>query len=153
MYIHDEVGYNYRLTNIQAAMGVAQLEQLPEFIETKRKIFSTYKEKVNLIPGLKISDVPDYATNNHWMTSVIVDEKVYGKSRDALMKYLSKNDIQSRPIWKLNHLQKPYRNCQKYNIQNALQFAENTLHIPCGVNLSSHQINKVVEKLAEGASY
>jgi aminotransferase in exopolysaccharide biosynthesis len=149
-YVHDEIGYNYRLTNIQAALGVAQLEQLPEFIKNKRKIFKSYKDKVDLIPGLKVSAVPAYAKNNHWMTSINVEKKVYGRSSDELMNFLAKNNIQSRPVWKLNHLQRPYKHCQNYNIETASELVEKTLHIPCGVNLSDQQINEVIDKLNEG---
>ena len=149
-YIHNEIGYNYRLTNIQAALGVAQLENLPEFIEIKKRNFYIYKEKINRIPGLHLAEPPDYAENNHWMYDLQIDKDIYGKDREELMQYLSKKGIQTRPVWYLNHLQKPYKDCQNYKIEKAIELWEKTLNIPCSVNLSNESINKVLETLNYG---
>jgi len=146
-YIHNEIGYNFRLTNIQAALGVAQLEQLPKFIKMKAENFSLYKEKINIIPGLHLAESPDYANNNHWMYPLQIDEDTYGKGRDVLMQYLFENKIQTRPVWYLNHLQKPYKNCQNYKVKKAFELWKNTLNIPCSVNLTKDQLDKVCEIL------
>jgi len=149
-YIHNEIGYNYRLTNIQAALGVAQLEKLPEFIEIKKRNFSIYKEKINEIPGLHLAETPDYAENNHWMYSLQIDKDKYGKDREKLMQYFSEKGIQTRPVWYLNHLQKPYKGYQNYKIEKAVELWENTLNIPCSVNLTNESIYKVLENLNYG---
>lgn len=149
-YIHNEIGYNYRLTNIQAALGIAQLEKLPEFIEIKKRNFSIYKEKINEIPGLHLAETPDYAENNHWMYSLQIDKDKYGKDREKLMQYLSDKGIQTRPVWYLNHLQKSYKDCQNYKIEKAIELWEKTLNIPCSVNLTNESINKVMETLNYG---
>jgi len=146
-YIHNEIGYNFRLTNIQAAMGVAQLEKLPEYIEIKKKNYNLYKEKIDKILGLHLAETPDYADNNFWMYSLQIDRGVYGKDREQLMAYLSDNKIQTRPVWYLNHLQKPYKNCQIYKIEKAIELWEKTLNIPCSVNLLNREIKKVLEAL------
>lgn len=146
-YIHNEIGYNYRLTNIQAALGVAQLEQLPEFIEVKKQNFIICKEKINKIPGLHLAETPDYAENNHWMYSLQIDKDKYGKDREKLMQYLSDKGIHTRPVWYLNHLQKPYKSYQNYKIEKAIELWENTLNIPCSVNLSNNDIMKVITLL------
>ena len=142
-YIHNEVGYNFRMTNIQAAMGVAQLEQLPKFLRIKKEIYRTYKEKIDVIPGLNIADVPEYADNNHWMIALQIDKDVYGKDREELMAHLAENNIQSRPVWYLNHLQKPYKGCRSYKIEKALELLEKTLNIPSSVSLTEDEINTV----------
>ena len=147
-YVHHEIGYNFRLTNIQAALGAAQLEQLPRFLKKKKEIFKTYKEKIDLIPGLNVANVPEYADNNHWMVSIQIDNKQYGKDRDALAIYLANNNIQTRPVWYLNHLQKPYRNCQHYKIEKAVDLLAKTLNIPASVSISENQINFVVDNLS-----
>lgn len=147
-YIHDEIGYNFRLTNIQAAMGVAQLEQLPKFLEIKKKTYQTYKENINEIPGLQIADVPAYADNNHWMVSMQIDKDIYGKDREELMVYLSDNNIGTRPVWHLNHQQKPYQDCQTYKIEKAVDLLGKTLNIPSSVNITDNQINSVIEVLS-----
>ena len=149
-YIHNEIGYNFRLTNIQAAMGVAQLEQLPSFLEIKKKNFSNYKKIINNIPGLHLVDGPDYAENNLWMYALQLDKRVYGIDRDELMAYLAGKDIETRPVWYLNHLQKPYKRYQCYKIEIAYRMQEITLNMPCSLDLTDKVIKKIVETLSYG---
>jgi dTDP-4-amino-4,6-dideoxygalactose transaminase len=149
-YIHNEIGYNFRLTNIQAALGVAQLEQLQGFIKKKKKIYTCYKKKIDTIPGLKIAKTPDYAENNHWMVAMRVDEARYGRGRESLMAHLLDNGIEVRPVWQLNHLQKPYRRFQYYKIEKASELIEKTLNLPSSVNITEAQLNTVIEQLTNG---
>jgi perosamine synthetase len=149
-YIHENIGYNYRLTNIQAALGVAQLEQLPEFLRIKRANYDFYKKDIDPIPGLCLADTPPFARNNHWMYPLRIEDKVYGKDRDGLLQYLLKNGVQTRPIWKLNHLQKPYRHCRSYLIEKATALWRHTLNIPCSVNLTVEERNTVIGILKNG---
>jgi len=146
-YIHNEIGYNYRLTNIQAALGVAQLENIEKFITIKKNNYNTYKNAINNIPGLSLAEVPDYADSNYWMYALVIDKNIYGKDREQLMKYLGENEIQSRPLWQLNHLQKPYKECYSYKIEKSYELLDNTLNIPCSVNLLKEDIDFVIEKL------
>ncbi len=146
-YVHNEIGYNFRMTNIQAAMGVAQLEKLPEFIEIKKKNYLLYKESIDKIHGLHLAEVPDYANNNYWMYCVQIDKDVYDKDREELMAHLSDNGIQTRPLWYLNHIQKQYKNCQNYNIHSAYKMLEKTLNIPCSINLTKQDISNVIINL------
>ena len=146
-YIHNEIGYNLRLTNIQAALGVAQLELLSDFLERKREIFQQYQTALNDIEGLALADAPDYAENNHWMNLLQINSAVYGEDREALMQRLGKNNIQTRSVWSLNHLQKPYRDCQNYKIERAKELFNISLCIPSSSNLREGQIHKVVDLL------
>jgi dTDP-4-amino-4,6-dideoxygalactose transaminase len=146
-YIHDEIGYNFRLTNIQAALGAAQLEQLPGFLQRKKDIHRRYVEEVGIIEGLTIAAVPRYANNNHWMNLLQIDSKAYGSEWEALMARLEENDIQTRPVWGLIHLQKPYRNCQSYKIEKAEELVNNNLCLPSSTSLSDDQIQKVMDSL------
>ena len=146
-YVHNEVGYNYRMTNIQAAIGVAQLEQLSEFIVNKVANYNMYKEAIDGVRGLHLAEVPPYANNNLWMYPLQIDGRQYPRGRDELMKWLDEHGVQTRPLWCLNHLQKPYRDCQSYKIQRAYEFSDKTLFIPCSVNLTSSEINSVIENL------
>ena len=84
-----------------------------------------------------IADIPGYAENNCWMVLLQIDKEVYGENRESLMQRLKGNGIQTRPVWALNHLQKPYRNCQTYYIENAKKMVEISLCIPSSTNLSS----------------
>jgi aminotransferase in exopolysaccharide biosynthesis len=146
-YIHNEIGYNYRLTNIQAALGVAQLEQLPHYLKIKHGNYNLYKKGIDEIQGLHLAEIPAYASSNHWMYQLLIDKRVYGKNKEELMQYLFENKIQSRPIWYLNHLQKPYKDCQTYKIEKADKLLEKTLNIPCSVNLKEEDIYRVIEEL------
>jgi len=143
-YVHDEIGYNFRLTNIQAALGVAQLEQLPDILKRKKEIHHFYQKELEGIDGLSISKAPDYADNNHWMNLLQIDSNVYGEDREMLMKRLGENSIQSRPVWKLNHEQHPYRDCQHYKVENAHNLVENSLCLPSSSNLTNKNFNKVI---------
>lgn len=149
-YIHNEIGYNHRLTNIQAALGVAQLERLPEYIDIKKRNYNEYKKVIDKIPGLYLSDVPDYAENNYWFYTLLIDEDIYKKTHEELMEYLLSKKIQTRPIWELNHRQKPYKDYQNYKIKKAIELIDKTLCIPCSVNLTYDDIQKVVGELRDG---
>ena len=146
-YIHNEIGYNYRLTNIQAALGVAQLEKLPEYIKIKKNNYKLYKSQIDNIAGLFLAEPPHYAESNYWFYCLQIDKNRYGKDREQLMGHLYNNKIQTRPIWFLNHLQKPYINCQNYKIEKALELIEKTLNIPCSINLKNDEIQKIISKL------
>ena len=148
-YIHDEIGFNFRLTNIQAALGVAQLEQLPGILKRKKEIYDFYQSKIENIEGLSLSKVPDYANNNHWLNLLQIDNKVYDEDREILMKRLEENGIQTRPVWKLNHEQKPYKHCQHYNIDNAKKLVKNSLCLPSSANITNKDLNKIVSQLNE----
>lgn len=149
-YIHNEIGYNFRLSNIQAAMGLAQLEQLPEYIKIKRENYQKYKTGIDNIPGLHLAETPAYAESNYWFYALQIDKDAYGKGREELMGHLANNDIQTRPLWHLNHQQMPFANCQSYRISNAIELLANTLNIPCSVSLSDHEIKSVSKALKKG---
>ena len=149
LYIHDDIGYNFRLTNIQAALGVAQLEQLQGFIKRKQKNYFYYKKAINDINGLTIAERPPYARNNHWMNLLQIDSEIYGEDRISIMRKLEKKGIQSRPVWNLNHLQKPYQDCQKYKIELADELLNQSLCLPSSSNLKSRDIDKIINCLNE----
>jgi len=146
-YIHDDIGYNFRLTNVQAAIGIAQLENLNKFVEIKRDNYLKYKQEIDQIPGLHLAEPPGYAKNNHWMYALQIDKGIYGKGREELMRNLWELKIQTRPVWHLNHWQKPYRDCQTYKIEKAGLMVEKTLNIPCSTNLSRQQRETIIKYL------
>ncbi len=148
-YIHNEIGYNFRLTNIQAALGVAQLQQLPGFLRRKREIYLCYHERLRSIDGLSLTQTPDYAENNHWLNVLQIDSFKTSTDRESLMTKLDTHGIETRPVWGLNHLQKPYQNCQKYLIDNALTLVESSLCLPSSTNLEKQDIERVIGKINE----
>jgi aminotransferase in exopolysaccharide biosynthesis len=146
-YVHDEIGYNFRLTNIQAALGVAQMEQLSGFLNKKDGIYNKYLDGLRNIDGLDLASVPDYAGNNHWLNVLRIDSRVYGESQEALMNRLGENGIQVRLVWTLNHIQKPYRDCQSHQIEQAKELVGNSLCLPSSINLADDKIEFILELL------
>lgn len=142
-YDHDEIGYNYRLTNIQAAMGVAQMERIDEFVETKRKNASIYRELLSDINGIRFLWEMPWAKSNFWFYTI----KAPKEHRMPLMKHLLSKDIQVRPVWKLIHTLPMYKEHQAYEIQNAIQIYETSLNLPCSVGLKKNQIEFVSENI------
>lgn len=147
-YIHNKIGYNYRLTNIQAALGVAQLEQLSKFLSQKEKINKFYKEKVKKLDGYKIAPSPDYAKNNSWLNILRISEKK-SSSVEFLMNKFTENGIQTRPVWYLNHLQKPYKKYFDYLIDKAIHLHASSLCLPSSVNLNEQDCSRVISILNE----
>ncbi|MCX6566558.1 MAG: LegC family aminotransferase [Candidatus Aminicenantes bacterium] len=146
-YIHDEIGYNFRMTNVQAAIGVAQLENLEKYLSIKKRNYFQYKRPIDRIPGLHLAETPDYAENNHWMYALQIDKTVYRMDREQLMSLFDQQKIQTRPVWYLNHQQKPYRNCYGYQIEKAVFLHEVTLNIPCSIGLKTEGIERVISCL------
>ncbi|MEZ5543317.1 MAG: LegC family aminotransferase [Pseudomonadota bacterium] len=148
-YVHNEVGYNYRLTNLQAALGVAQLEQLPRFLEIKRSNFEAYRTGCAGIAGLSIAAVPPYADNNCWMYALRIDRDRYGRTPEQVIQALGQQQIQTRPVWYLNHLQRPYRGCQAYRVERALSLYAQTINLPCSTSLTPADVDTVLRALAQ----
>jgi perosamine synthetase len=150
-YTHDEIGYNYRMTNLQAALGLAQLEQLETFIQTKADNYKQYKEMIEEIPGLSILDFNNDIRSNHWFYALYVDEN-YPLNRDEIITYLSTKKVQVRPIWGLISEQKPYLGSQTYKIEKAKTYLKHVVNIPCSSNLSIDDVRYVVDCLKNSAN-
>ena len=148
-FIHDEIGYNYRMLNLQAALGTSQIDQLETFIETKIKNYEIYKEELEKIEGLEILPFVEGIRANHWFYSLKIDKEKYGIGRDELLQKLVDAGIQTRPIWGLIHQQKPYSACQSYKIEKALYYYDRILNLPCSSNLTEKEVYQVVEKIKE----
>jgi perosamine synthetase len=147
-YTHDEIGYNYRMTNLQAAMGVAQLEQLEDFIKIKKENYDYYKKEIREIPGLRILDFKDCIRPNYWFYALCVEPE-YKLNRDQVIRYLASKNVQARPIWGLISDQKPYIGSQVYKIEKAQQYLEYIVNIPCSSNLKREDAEYVVNCLKQ----
>jgi len=99
------------------------------------------------IKGLTSADIPEYSNNNHWMNLLQIDYEEYGCDRETLMKRLEKNGIQTRPVWGLNHLQKPFLNFKSYKIKVANDLVNNSLCIPSSVNITAKEFDKIINSL------
>lgn len=144
LYVHDEVGYNYRMTNVQAAIGVAQLELLEEFIRRKNRNYDIYTE---LLQGCAAGDMLSFrkeTRSNKWFYAFCLKED---GAAEKWMNALTQEGIQTRMVWRLNHRQKPYFNCQAYQIEKAEYYAEHILNLPCSTNIGETEIRQVCETL------
>ena len=142
-YIHNEIGYNYRLTNLQAAVGCAQLEKLDDYVEAKRNIADTYRRTLAGVPGISLMQEASWAHSTYWMYTVLVDELQYGMGSRALLQKLGRCKIQSRPLWQPIHLSPAHSGSASIGGAAAEQLYKRALSIPCSVGLSREAQNHV----------
>lgn len=143
-FIHNEVGYNYRMTNLQAAMGVAQLELLEEFIETKEKNYNHYKEGLEKLPNVSLLHFREGIRTNYWFYSVLLGEQY---DRQKVIDGFTDHRIQTRPIWGLISEQMPYRGYHKYLLDRAHYYYDRVVNVPCSTNLSGDDVDRVLDVL------
>jgi aminotransferase in exopolysaccharide biosynthesis len=136
-FVHDEVGYNYRMPNINAALGLAQLEQLPQFLESKRKIANAYKNFFSdchpeLVEGFTLNffSEPKNANSNYWLNTILFENKA---ERDTFLKYTNENGIMTRPIWELMNRLEMFKDCQTENVENSEYLADRIVNIPSSI--------------------
>lgn len=148
-FVHEEYGYNYRMTNLQAALGLAQLEQLDQFIEIKRKNYNLYQK---LLEKNALGKILEFHTesSNKWFYSFCLHTPSAEK-RDALLQYLNKNQVQVRPIWKLNHLQTPFKKYFAMPTPKAEMYYDSILNLPCSTNLPEEDVRRVCELIDQFA--
>ncbi len=147
-FVHDEIGYNYRLTNLQAALGLAQMEQLEGFIEIKRRNYEHYLKQIPQIDGLSMLGFRDGIRSNCWFYSVFCDSP-YPLDRDKMITCLNDKKIQCRPIWGLIHEQKPYENSRTYKIEKAKYYHNHIVNVPCSTNLTEEDVDTVIKCIKE----
>ena len=136
-FIHNSIGYNYSLSNLSASLVVAQLENLKFFLKKKKKINKYYQKAVFKIPGLSILEGPRYSENNNWL-NLLIGRKNWKK------KLFQNNSIQLRPIWFPNHLQKPFKQFQKFKVNKAQNIYKNALCLPSSTSLSKKDIKTII---------
>ena len=142
-FIHDEIGFNYRMTNLQAALGLAQLEQLEDFIKTKERNYHLYKDAVDKMLGLHVQDFREGIRSNYWFYSVVFENDENG--RDHLIEALKEAHIQSRPIWGLISDQLPYEGSRTFELEKAPWYWRRVVNVPCSTNLDEAGVNRVLE--------
>jgi perosamine synthetase len=143
-YVHGEVGFNYRLTNIQAAIGCAQLEQLDSFVAAKRSLAATYTNAFKDIAGLTPMREADWARSAFWLYTILVDEGLYGEDSRALMRRLAQSDIQARPLWQPLHRSPVFQKAQVSGGAVADDLNRRALSLPSSVGLTETQLQKVI---------
>lgn len=128
-FFHDMVGYNFRMPNLNAALGCAQLEQLPGFVESKRQLARRYVEVFADVPGVKVVQEPSYAKSNYWLNALILDEKA-GWDRDRLLEATNSAGITTRPVWVLMHRLPMYEACPRMDLSVAEDLEKRIVNIP-----------------------
>ena len=142
-YEHEEIGYNYRLSNILAALGRAQLARLPEMIERRRQIRRTYAEMLGELKGVVVTPDPPWGTGNSWLTTVTFDREALQGASTRVREALQSQNIESRPIWKPMHHQPVFRDNEAHLTGVADRLFEEGLCLPSGVGLSDADIARV----------
>lgn len=128
-FYHNMVGYNYRLPNINAALGCAQLEQLPDFLEKKRALAQRYMEALKGVAGIRFFVEPEFARSNYWLNSLLLDEEA-AKERDAFLELTNNQGIMTRPAWILMHKLPMFGDCPKMDLQVAEGLERRLINIP-----------------------
>jgi aminotransferase in exopolysaccharide biosynthesis len=134
-FLHDEIGYNYRLPNINAALGCAQIESLDWMLAEKRKLFSLYKNAFKGVGGLNLYCEPQGCKSNYWLQSIILDAST-SMYRDQILELTNQEGIMTRPVWNLLSTLKPFLNSPKMNLDSAIFMSERIVNIPSSASIT-----------------
>ena len=146
-YIHDEIGYNYRMTNLQAALGVAQMEELPEFIRRKQRNYELYRREFEGFPYASLMPFREGISSNKWFYSLCIDRDAVSASMRDLITALGEKGIQTRAIWGLINEQKPYEGEETYHLEKAPYYASRILNLPCSTQITEEEILTVCREV------
>jgi perosamine synthetase len=133
-FVHDEVGYNYRLPNLNAALGCAQLEQLGGFLESKRALAQKYERAFNGLKGVSFFRAPPFSRSNFWLNAILLDEEFAGE-REAFLAEAHKAGILVRPVWTLMHKLKMFKNCPRADLSRAESIESRLINLPSSASL------------------
>jgi perosamine synthetase len=150
-FVHGAVGYNYRLTNLQAALGCAQLELVDEYVAAKRRIAERYREGLSGVAGLSPMREAPWAESVFWLSSVLVDEGAFGMGSRALLRHLEQAGIQTRPLWQPGHLSPAHRGSFATDCSTAERLNRDALSLPCSVGLTDDAQSRVIEAVRAAA--
>ena len=147
-YEHKELGYNYRMSNLLAAVGRGQLAVLDEKVKSKQGIFSRYKSALGDIEGIEFMPIASYGISNCWLTTLLINDAVAGFDRDSVIAALENEDIESRPIWKPMHLQPLYKEFDYYESEEgdiSKTLFNNGICLPSGTSLSIVDQERIID--------
>jgi pyridoxal phosphate-dependent aminotransferase EpsN len=143
-YEHSEIGYNYRMSNILAAIGRGQLNVLGDRVIRKREIFEHYSKALRDLPGISFMPEPDFSLSSRWLTCLTIDPVKAGIDRDFIIKKLEKSNIESRPTWKPMHLQPLYNGYESVGGTVAEHIFQQGICLPSGTGMSLEALEKVI---------
>jgi dTDP-4-amino-4,6-dideoxygalactose transaminase len=142
-YEHSHVGYNYRLSNVCAAIGRGQLRVLTDRVAARRRIFSIYRAALSDLPGIAFMPEASYGTSTRWLTCLTVDPAAFGATREDLRAALAAREIEARPVWKPMHLQPVFRDCRVRGGEVAEALFDNGLCLPSGSSLKDADVDEI----------
>lgn len=142
-YQHSAVGFNYRMSNVLAAIGRGQLQTLSERIAKRKRNYESYKRALKAVQGIEFMPIAGYGTPNYWLTCITVDPAIAGISREDIRIALEAHNIEARPIWKPLHLQPVFAGCRSYGGSVSEQLFERGLCLPSGSSLTDDDIGSV----------
>lgn len=143
-YQHSQIGFNYRLSNVLAGIGLGQLSVLDSRVNARRRVFDRYRKAFAGTPGMTFMPEAPYGRSNRWLTCVLIDPKAFGASREDIRLALEARNIESRPLWKPMHLQPVFRGCAKAGGKVSEELFERGLCLPSGSGLTPAQQDRVV---------
>jgi dTDP-4-amino-4,6-dideoxygalactose transaminase len=146
-YQHSEIGYNYRMSNIVAAVGRGQMKVIDERVATRRQIFKSYFQALGDIPGITFMPEAEYGRSNRWLTCIQVDPLTFGATREDIRLALEAENIEARPVWKPMHLQPVYAECRKRGGDVAEQLFDRGLCLPSGSNLTEPDLERIIKTI------
>ena len=129
-FVHDHIDYNYRMPNINAALGCAQMEQLDDFITNKRKTAEKYKTFFESYPDITFFTEPENCRSNYWLNAIIMKDK---ESQQEFLQYSNDNGVMTRPIWELMNRLPMFKDCENDGLANTQWFADRVINIPSSV--------------------
>jgi len=147
-YEHSEVGYNYRMSNVCAAIGVGQLEFLSDRVNRKREIFNFYKNELSSIKEISFFEEFKGSFSNYWLTTILLEENS-AIDREQLRLHLGKDNIESRPLWKPMHLQPVFKGCKSYVNGVSEDLFNRGLCLPSGTSMTEEDLKRIVRKVKE----
>ncbi len=148
-FVHNEIGYNYRLANVLSALGVAQVEQLDAFLAKKRDVAAFYGRELATLDGIGLPRIASWAQPNHWLYTIRVDAKRFGKSSRELMAFLKTRGIETRPLWQVMHRSPAHAASFAWQCEVADVLNAECLSIPCSVGITAEQLQRVAKAIHE----
>jgi dTDP-4-amino-4,6-dideoxygalactose transaminase len=151
-YEHREIGFNYRMSNLLAAVGRAQLVVLEERVAARRRNFDFYRASLEDLPGVAFTEEAPWGRSTRWLTTLTIEPQAFGCDREAVRAALEKDNIESRPLWKPMHLQPVFAECEIVGGHIAEELYARGLCLPSGSNLEQHDLDRVVRIVRQMAS-
>jgi dTDP-4-amino-4,6-dideoxygalactose transaminase len=142
-YEHVEIGYNYRMSNVLAAIGCGQLEVLDRRVRQRREIFSKYQQALGELPGMSFMPEAAYGRSNRWLTVILIEPDLFGTDRESVRQELERHDIESRPVWKPMHLQPVFRGCEMWGGRVSEELFAKGLCLPSGTQLTEKDLERI----------